>query len=242
MRLFGAGPWIWQQYVLLKLERSLRIQEGHRNDFENFDSIEYADNEWQDWVGHCDNADFRNHFNHRLITNDARQALKDHILMPIRIMEKIVTDEPGWDVVESTDFGVFTYSNHFGTGMTIPIIVALIQWAIPCLLVYNTLIDNPYTGNTLEDLSRYVFCINPDGATQMETLLTTAMVLCIQLLYTTQVVTDQMLSFLTSLGLDFGVGTYNVYYRFNALRIRVRESRRESFGQSVGYTLGKFFS
>jgi len=239
VRLFGFGPWIWQQFVLLKLERSLRIQEGHQNDFENFDAVAFAEDEWQKWLENPNNRAFHKHFHNRFITDDGRLALKDHILTPFKLVEKIATDEPGWSAKESDEFGVFTYTNHFGTGMFIPLIVCAIQWAIPVLLVINSVNNGPDIEDltNITEVANYIFCISEDGVDTQVKQLTTIMVLCIQLLYSTKVVVDQLVSFLTSLGIDLEFGTYNVYYRFNALRNRVRESRKETAGQSIGYTL-----
>ena len=241
VRMFGFGPWIWQQFVLLKLERSLRIQEGHENDFETFDSVEFALHEWQNWLDNPSNKGFRKHFYNRLISEDGRLELRKHIMMPFKIIEKIANNAPGWDVKESQEFGIFTYSNHFGTGMFIPLIVCLIQWMIPILLVINSVQNGQEVGelSSVTAVSKYIFCVSDEEASKEEKLLTTVMVLCIQLLYTTKVVVDRLVSFLTSLGVDAGLGTYNVYYRLNALRNCVRESRKESIGQSIGYTLGK---
>ena len=48
---------------------------------------------------------------------------------------------------------------------------------------------------------------------------------------------DRLFSFFASLGVDLGFGTYDVFYRFKALRTIIREKRYESALQSVGYTI-----
>jgi len=50
-------------------------------------------------------------------------------------------------------------------------------------------------------------------------------------------VVDRLISFFASLGVDLGFGTYDVFYRFKALRTIIRENRYESALQSVGYTI-----
>ena len=54
-------------------------------------------------------------------------------------------------------------------------------------------------------------------------------------------VIDRFIAFASSLGIDLGFGTYDVFYRYKALRGLVRERRYESALQSVGYTLGRYF-
>ena len=242
VRMFGFGPWIWQQFALIKLEQCLRSQEGHENDFENFDSVAFAETKWNEWLDNHNNTSFRRQFTSRLITDDGRLALKDHILKPFQIVQKISGNAPGWDVKESQEFGVFTYTSHFGTGLAIPVIVCLIQWMIPIVLVINSVRNGPDVGelSSVTEGADYIFCVSDDEASRSMKMLTTVMVLCIQLLYTTKVVVDRLVSFLTSLGVDLEFGTYNVFYRFGALRTLVREQRKESIGQSIGFTLGKY--
>jgi len=239
VRMFGFGPWIWQQFTLIKLEQSLRIQEGHQNDFETFDAVAFAEIKWNEWLFSESNTAFRRQFKSRLISEYCRFALKDHILKPFQIVQKIAFNAPGWDVSESNEFGVFTYTSHFGTGLAIPLIVCAIQWMIPVLLVINSVNNGPDIGDltNITEVADYIFCVSDEEASKKLKLLTTCMVLCIQLLYTTKVVVDRLVSFLTSLGVDLEFGTYNVFYRFGALRTLVREQRKESVGQSLGYTL-----
>ena len=169
VRLFGRGPWIWQQYALVLLERKLRFQEHHHNDFEIFDYMQFAKTSFKTWLYDPRNIEFRRNYKDERIGEFGRTLLKDHIFKPFKIMSLIANHEEGWEPAESEEFSIFSYSSIFGSGLTLPLIVMGIQIMLPSLLVYSNFAS--VDEFTLDS----VFCVQDDEATDDALKLTTIM-------------------------------------------------------------------
>jgi len=172
VKLFGRGPWIWQQYALLRLEKKLRIQENHPDDFESMPILEFAEDNWNRWVEDERNRHFSDTYNHPRVTDEGRESLRKHIFAPFQIIAQICEYDEGWDPANSSDFGVFSYCNFFGSGMIIPTIVMIIQWVLPILLLVSNFKGT--TNKELITLDTY-FCVQDDTATKIAKKLTTIM-------------------------------------------------------------------
>ncbi|KAH8060149.1 RNA cap guanine-N2 methyltransferase [Aureococcus anophagefferens] len=57
--IFGDGPLTWRTYALVRLEERVRIQEGHCDDFEDFDFEAFAREAWTAWLDDGRNASFK---------------------------------------------------------------------------------------------------------------------------------------------------------------------------------------
>jgi len=194
-RLFGNGPWIWQQYCLVRLEKKLRYQLNHPNDFETINIMDFARKAFDKWVNDPKNLDFRRVFFDDRIGEVGRESLRVHICKPFEITNLIASHSEGWEPSESTEFSIFSYSSIFGSGFPFPIIVLSIQFALPGVLVYVN-----FSGASLS--FEKFFCVQNDEDASMEVVnLTTVMVMMIQLLYSTQIVsilTFNMMTIVTS--------------------------------------------
>ena len=172
VKLFGRGPWIWQQYALLRLEKKLRIQENHPDDFESMPILEFAEDNWNRWVEDERNRHFSDTYNHPRVTDEGRESLRKHIFAPFQIIAQICEYDEGWDPANSSDFGVFSYCNFFGSGMIIPTVVMIIQWVLPILLLVSNF--KGVKNDELVTLDTY-FCVQDDSATKIAKKLTTIM-------------------------------------------------------------------
>lgn len=169
VRLFGRGPWIWQQYCLVRLEKKLRFQEHHPNDYEGFDYMGFAEKSFDAWLMDSRNLEFRRVYNDPRIGDWGRQLLRTHIFKPFEIMSLMAGNEEGWEPSESEEFSIFSYSSIFGSGLTFPFLVMIIQIMLPSLLVYSNFADT--TDFSIDSL----FCVQDDEATIEAKKLTTIM-------------------------------------------------------------------
>lgn len=144
-RLFGTGPWIWQQYALLRLESKLRFQYKHAHDFENFDVTKYTRELWDLWVEDPKNKEFRRVYYDKRLGKVTQNVLIHHIMKPFDLIADAANNNSGeWDF-GSVTFSVYTYCALFGTGWAIPLTILVIQIVLPVLIMFHnrTYIHNP---------------------------------------------------------------------------------------------------
>ena len=86
-RIFGCGPFLWQQWALLRLEDRLRYQENHERDFEEIDCVKTADSMFNQWVDAEENARFKALYMSK--GEAVRDKLVTHLLTPFYLMDQI---------------------------------------------------------------------------------------------------------------------------------------------------------
>jgi len=136
-RVFGNRPWVWQQWAMLKLEEKIRFQAGHQYDCMEIDVQKYAADLWDQWLDQEDNAEFCQLFDDERVGNYGRSELRNHIMKPFYLIDRIKEDMTEWNFSDDTNISVFTYMSLLGAGSLIPFAVFVIQIAIPVLLVYD---------------------------------------------------------------------------------------------------------
>ena len=114
-RLFGSGPWIWQQWALLKLEHMLRFQIQHRCDFEEFETLVFVEALWDNWLSHEDNDEFRKLFDDARIGKMGRKHLEANIFTPFEEIAKVSNIDHRWNF-ETTSVSVYSYLSILGQG------------------------------------------------------------------------------------------------------------------------------
>lgn len=132
-RIFGMGPWAWQQWALLKLEDTLVFKQGHPHDLEVLDIRGYVEDLWQVWLQDKRNAEFRQLFER--VGASGQQELVDHILSPFLLIVEVIHDDEKWDFADA-DVSIFTYVSLLGSGFFDGLIVFLIQVSIPVILFF----------------------------------------------------------------------------------------------------------
>eukprot|EP00816_Leptocylindrus_hargravesii_P006554 CAMPEP_0196805842 /NCGR_PEP_ID=MMETSP1362-20130617/5665_1 /TAXON_ID=163516 /ORGANISM="Leptocylindrus danicus, Strain CCMP1856" /LENGTH=847 /DNA_ID=CAMNT_0042178997 /DNA_START=230 /DNA_END=2770 /DNA_ORIENTATION=- len=135
-RIFGMGPWIWQQYALLRLESKLRFQDKHAHDFENFDVAKYTRELWDNWVDNPENEEFRRVYYDERLGKATQKVLIQHIMKPFDLVADAANNIGEWDF-DSLTFSAYTYCSLFGTGWAIPLTILAIQVALPTLIMYH---------------------------------------------------------------------------------------------------------
>ncbi|KAH8095067.1 RNA cap guanine-N2 methyltransferase [Aureococcus anophagefferens] len=98
--IFGDGPLTWRTYALVRLEERVRIQEGHCDDFEDFDFEAFAREAWTAWL---DDGGTRRSKGFDA-ASPARAALVDLCLDPFRRLDGIKS----WDFEEPASVGIPT--------------------------------------------------------------------------------------------------------------------------------------
>lgn len=132
-RLFGSGPWIWQQWALLKLEHILRFQIQHRCDFEEFETLVFVEALWDNWLSHEDNDEFRKLFDDARIGKMGRKHLEANIFTPFEEIAKVSNIDHRWNF-ETTSVSVYSYLSILGQGSLIPLLAFFLQIGIPIVL------------------------------------------------------------------------------------------------------------
>ena len=163
-RIFGARPWLWQQWALLKLEEKLRFEELHDCDFESFNILAYARSLWFEWLLDPRNKDFVSHIsNQRVIASQI--DLFDHMMKPFYILDDIRRNA-GWDF--SDGFSIYSYLSAFGTGYFVCIVCLVMQFVIPAVIVLKTLEESHYYNEEAKDgilsILEAMFCVNDNEA------------------------------------------------------------------------------
>ncbi|GMH93194.1 hypothetical protein TrVE_jg9571 [Triparma verrucosa] len=135
--VFGARPWLWQQYALLKYEERIKFSLGHKEDFANLDPVEFAKTYWDIFLEKFKERN-PNHplYNEAIIKHTkAREKLEEHLLKPFRILDDIRTGREGWEDFDSEN--AYSYLSILGAGHLIPILCGLVQFSIFAILVID---------------------------------------------------------------------------------------------------------
>jgi hypothetical protein len=90
----AMSEYAWPGNALVRLEERVRIQEGHCDDFEDFDFEAFAREAWTAWLDDDRNASFKKGFD--AASPGARAALVDLCLDPFRRLDGIKS----WDFEE----------------------------------------------------------------------------------------------------------------------------------------------
>jgi len=241
-KIYGYRPWIWQQWAFVKLEQKLRFQENHHDDFEVFQIPEYARDLWFEWLGDPENKDFVAHMSDERI-NACQDDLFDHIMKPFYILDDM-RRESEWDFVGCDEVSVFTYVSLLGTGYVFCLITLILQFTIPVLIVYITLEEADYYKSSGTDILRLLtamFCVTDDASFCDGLILTTYIVLCIQLLYLMKVIPDMSCVFSDVAGVG-GYGEKKTYAKVKSIREEVRNDNNDRFGQLVGSIMDMYMN
>ena len=107
--VFGTRPWIWQKWAMLKLEKKLRFQEGHQDDFVTFDVQKYIIDLWNEWISNPLNEEFRNLYYDEKIGDYGRSDLMKHIFQPFRIIDLVSEGSGEYKLDTATSISVYTY-------------------------------------------------------------------------------------------------------------------------------------
>ena len=234
VRIFGQRPWIWQQWACLKLEHTLRFQEGHQDDFMSKDVPKFATDLWERWLNHPLNHDFRKVYFDDRVGDRGRQELVNHIMTPFTLLDKMKEDKEDWNFHEETRFSVFTYLGLLGSGYIIPIAITMLQVAIPGILIWNLLdpdskdlLDPDSEETSCPSLSRFGYT-NECGRSPVSQ----AMSLVVLLFYLFKVVPDTVSSFYDTTGA--GV---SVYSRLVSLRRQIWTRGDDRLEQLIGFRM-----
>jgi len=241
-KIYGYRPWIWQQWAFVKLEQKLRFQENHHDDFEVFQIPEYARDLWFEWLGDPENKDFVAHMSDEKI-NACQDDLFDHIMKPFYILDDM-RRESEWDFVGCDEVSVFTYVSLLGTGYVFCFISLILQFTIPVLIVYSTLEEADYYKSSGTDILRLLtamFCVTDDASFCDGLILTTYIVLCIQLLYLSKVIPDMSCVFSDVAGVG-GYGEEKTYAKVKSIREEVRNDNNDRIGQLVGSIMDMYMN
>ena len=129
--IFGARPFLWLEWALLKTEQFIRFQEDHERDFEIVDFITSADRLFEEWLTDERNKDFKELYDQQ--PDHLRKKLKDHIFSPFKLMSAVLNDKERWNF-EEVEPSIYQYNGLLGSGFVTSIIVLFIQVMIPFLL------------------------------------------------------------------------------------------------------------
>ena len=242
-RVFGARPFLWQQYACVKLEAALRFHKGHTDDFMIKDIQKFVHSLWVDWLNDPQNRDFRALYDHEWIGDLGRSELLDHIMKPFQLIETIKEDETGrWDFGEDTDIGCYTYLSCLGTGYLLPIILFLIQIWLPIGLFIAVQGNcSLLAWEPLEKLGILSFKVctneefNDQGYDNRRLLQSTSVVVFI--FYLVRVVPDTLATFYNTFGRHS-----SVFSRLMSLRQNLWEQNDDTIGQMIGYKLDLYMN
>jgi hypothetical protein len=134
IRIFGYGPWIWQEWACLRLENKLSFQQGSNTDFEFFDIPGYVKELWNVWFLDERNKSFRELFDR--VGESGQEQLLHHILSPFDLMDDVISNkDERWDFVDA-GISIFTYVSLLGSGFVDAFMVFLLQLAMPVFLFF----------------------------------------------------------------------------------------------------------
>jgi len=131
-RIFGMGPWVWRQWACLKLEHRLRFQEGHPDDIDCLNVLEYANDLWDLWLADDRNETFRALYER--VGESGQKELRDHIMSPFHLIHEVTTNfNDKWNL-EDAGVSIFTYVSLLGSGFADAAVVFLLQLFMPLVL------------------------------------------------------------------------------------------------------------
>jgi len=216
--VFGASPWIWQQWACLRVEHVLRFQDGHQNDFEIFDIQGYVEELWDLWLNNPKNKDFADLF--LRVGEFGQEELIKHVMEPFDLMRDVRSNSSGqWDL-KDVGLSVYTYLSVLGSGFTDAFLIFVLQVSMPSIL--------------------YIFYINAarQGGGEVSLIAGTRVMLFFTLLY---------YLFKTTRDLDYNFrriicGSDSAYSRILNIRKRIWEDGNDNFPQSIGYVFDLFMN
>lgn len=232
--LFGSRPWVWQQYAVLRLEKFIRFQVDHERDFAEVDSVQFADDLYEEWLEDERNSDFREL--HDTYSEGVQQMLREHLLSPFVFMDAIVEDEDDW-TFDDDDLSIYTYMSVLGSAGAFAICCLFVQLAIPCILLLNALenserFDAEFTlTNWYVHASWELFCTNHGSN------LGKCMNLAVMFIYIINVIPESLTKFYRTAG---NSGT--AYSRLNSLRTTVWEQNDDTIFQKIGFKLDRYMN
>ena len=144
-RAFGMRPWVWQQWAILKLEEHVRFQDYHERDFENLDFSVLPGKLYNSWLDDPRNVEFK--ALHDAKPEAARLKLREHLMSPFELMNKVSADEGDWNMSEHGNLSVFQYVAFTASGWCMALVVLALQLAVPFLvLVYAMRTSDRFSG------------------------------------------------------------------------------------------------
>jgi len=241
--VFGMRPWLWQQFTLLQLEKRLRFDADHEDDFDEIDNLRFAKLRWDAWLHAPENAEFKDRYDS--VPTIAQELLQGHILAPFDTIDIVTERLDEWDY-DDEDISIYTYLAVLGSGVTMTLVTMAIQIITPLLLLYNSFLQsdgdpnerfdvdiNAQTenGNFLPTTDWDQFC-NGNGRTEGKILITLVLII-----YASSVVPDSLLSFFRVSG-----GSNTTYSRINSLRQIIWEQNDDTILQQVGFKLDRLMN
>lgn len=231
-RIFGQRPWVFQQWAMLGLERQVRFQEDHEDDFEEVDCQQYVVDKWLWWLKHPDNEEFRKLFESY---NDAQQeALEACIFTPFELLDNI-TESDSWHF-EDDDISIFTYTSILGSGNLLALGASALQFVIPTILVLNALEESPRF--EFSEANDYSLVVNEDKICAGESKLNgKAIIFSVLIMYVTTVVPEVLLRFYRTVG-----DAATSYSRLSSLRQMVWRQQDDTIVQKMGYKMDMYMN
>lgn len=212
-RIFGMGPWVWQQWAMLKLEDKLVFRQGHAHDFELLDIRGYAEELWALWLHDKRNQSFRTLWDR--VGASGQAELAKHIFSPFDLMVEVIHDQDQWEFADA-GVSIFTYLSLLGSGFFDGAIVVFLQVFIPIILFFY------YTSDREID----------EIATG-----TREMLFAVLVYYLYKVARDTASDFHEVTGL-----ASSTLSRIQSLRVILWENGNDSVYQSLGYTCDLFMN
>lgn len=253
--VFGKRPWLFQQFMLLQLEKRLRFDAAHEYDFEQIDNLKFATKRYDAWLNAPENEDFKKlHDKQPEIT---QKLLKTHLLTPFDLCDFIVERKDEWNF-NDPDISVYTYAGVLGAGLFTLTAVMGVQLFIPLILLYNNIvlsdggasprfevteiIDEEVddvdifvnNGNFLPFTNFDQFCSTDRDVFRYEGKVLLTLVIIIYLL---SVVPDAALGFYRTSG-----GYFSTYSKINSLRQIIWEQQDDDIPQEIGYKVDRIMN
>jgi hypothetical protein len=196
----------------------LRLEDGHRNDFEIFNIQGYVEELWELWLQDPKNQDFRNLFSRA--GEFGQEELIRHVMDPFHLMQDVVSNDSGkWDI-PSAGLSVYTYLSVLGSGFTDAFLLFCLQVTMPSVLYVS-----------------YVSVATNDTGDGSLTLGTRSMLFLTLGYYLFKVTRDLHWNFRRVV-----CGTDSVQSRILSLRVQIWAAGNDNFPQSIGYVLDLFMN
>jgi hypothetical protein len=243
-RIFGKGPWLWQQYALLRYEHRVRFQQFHHQDFYEEQAEKWARDLFYEWVDDVRNAAFKERWDAVGLTG--QKELEGNIFMPFIQIDEMTgqtCEEAVWDW-DDGNISAFTYLAVLGGGSTIPLLVFLMQLTIPLLLIDAAVGSREATfWDSLTTCSSeredWVWAVHPVDGEQgsFKTLYGRAMIFLVIAYYLFKVVPDTFLSFFNTAGT-----ADSTYSRLMSLRKTIWDQGDDRWLQMVGFKMDLYMN
>ena len=232
-RAFGMRPFMLQQWLLLRMERHTWFLESHERDFENLDLSLLPAKLYAEWLDDPRNADFR--ALHDSKPRSAQVKLRDFVLGPFTLMNRLVEDER-WNPTEDTEgLSVLQYASFLGSGyLTVCAVVAL-QLLVPTLVLMVAVRSSGRfqldAGGAFSSVTTTwaTFCTHPS---ELETV---GMRFAVWIIYTMRVTPQVLQQFYSTLGDE-----PTVTGRLTSMRVVVWEQGDDTVWMQVGTKLHRY--